>query len=50
MAERLTSYGREETGVAVIRLERPDARNALNTQMLAELLEHLSVARDDDEA
>jgi len=50
MSEQLTSYVREETGVAVIRLERPDARNALNTQMLAELLEHLAVARDDDGA
>jgi enoyl-CoA hydratase len=48
MSERLTSYQLEETGVALIRLERPDARNALNTQMLAELLEHLAVARDDD--
>jgi enoyl-CoA hydratase len=50
MSEQLTSYVREETGVAVIRLERPDARNALNTQMLAELLEHLAVARDDEAA
>jgi enoyl-CoA hydratase/carnithine racemase len=48
MSESLTSYVREETGVALIRLERPDARNALNTQMLAELLEHLAVARDDE--
>jgi enoyl-CoA hydratase/carnithine racemase len=48
MSEQLTSYLREDSGVALIRLERPNARNALNTQMLAELLEHLSVARDDD--
>jgi enoyl-CoA hydratase/carnithine racemase len=48
MSEQLTSYLREESGVALIRLERPDARNALNTQMLAELLEHLTVARNDD--
>jgi enoyl-CoA hydratase len=47
-AAPLTSYLREDSGVALIRLERPDARNALNTQMLAELLEHLAVARDDD--
>jgi enoyl-CoA hydratase/carnithine racemase len=49
MTEPLTSYLREDSGVALIRLERPDARNALNTQMLAELLEHLAVAREDDE-
>jgi enoyl-CoA hydratase/carnithine racemase len=49
MNEPLTSYLREDSGVALIRLERPDARNALNTQMLAELLEHLAVAREDDE-
>ncbi|HEX5608977.1 MAG TPA: enoyl-CoA hydratase/isomerase family protein [Solirubrobacterales bacterium] len=46
--ETLTSYSVDEQGVALIRLERPDARNALNTQMLAELLEHLGVARGDD--
>ncbi|HEY1853586.1 MAG TPA: enoyl-CoA hydratase/isomerase family protein [Solirubrobacterales bacterium] len=48
MADRLTSYLRTDSGVALIRLERPDARNALNTQMLAELLEHLAVAREDE--
>jgi len=46
--EALTSYSVDEQGVALIRLERPDARNALNTQMLVELLEHLAVARGDD--
>jgi enoyl-CoA hydratase/carnithine racemase len=48
MSERLTSYLRDENGVALLRLERPDARNALNTQILAELLEHLAAARDDE--
>jgi len=45
---RLSSYTVEDSGVAVVRLERADARNALNTQLLAELLEHLGVARADD--
>ena len=44
----LTSYSVEENGVALLRLERPDSRNALNTQMLAELLQHLAVARADE--
>lgn len=48
MSDALTSYSVDEQGVALIRLERPDARNALNTQMLLELLEHLAVARGDD--
>jgi enoyl-CoA hydratase/carnithine racemase len=45
----LTSYAVEAGGIALIRLERPDARNAINTQMLLELLEHLAVARPDGE-
>ena len=44
----LTSYEVDERGVAVLRLQRPGSRNAINTQMLAELLEHLAVARADD--
>src|ERR1700752_636098 len=44
----VTSYSVAEDGVALIRLERPQARNAINTQMLSELLEHLAVARGDD--
>jgi len=35
-------------GVAVLRLARPGARNAINTRMLEELLEHLAEARSDD--
>jgi enoyl-CoA hydratase len=45
--DELTSY--EVTGgVGLLRLERPTARNAINTQMLAEMLEHLTVARGDE--
>jgi enoyl-CoA hydratase/carnithine racemase len=46
--EVLTSYAVDENGVALLRLERAKARNAINTQMLTELLEHLAVARGDD--
>src|SRR4051795_5526206 len=44
----VTSYSVEERGIALIRLERPQARNAIDTQMLSELLEHLTVARADE--
>jgi enoyl-CoA hydratase/carnithine racemase len=43
-----TSYAVDDRGVALLRLERPEARNAIDTQMLVELLEHLAVARGDD--
>src|SRR4051794_22179876 len=46
--ERRTAYEVDEKGVALLRLERPQARNAIDTQMLSELLEHLAVARGDD--
>jgi enoyl-CoA hydratase/carnithine racemase len=48
MSAGRTSYEVDARGVALLRLERPEARNAIDTQMLAELLEHLAVARDDD--
>ena len=48
MSAERTSYEVDAQGVALLRLERPQARNAIDTQMLVELLEHLAVARDDD--
>ncbi len=44
----LTSYSVED-GVALLRLDRPQSRNAINTAMLAELLEHVAAARADEE-
>jgi enoyl-CoA hydratase/carnithine racemase len=44
----LTTYVADENGVALLRLEREGARNAINTQMLVELLDHLALARDDE--
>jgi enoyl-CoA hydratase/carnithine racemase len=44
----LTTYSVDEAGVALLQLDRPDARNAINTQMLSELLEHVAAARTDD--
>ena len=48
MAKPLTSYSVDEAGVALLRLEREQARNAMNTQMLEEMLGHLAAAREDD--
>ncbi len=48
MSAERTSYGVDTQGVALLRLERPEARNAIDTQMLVEMLEHLAVAREDD--
>lgn len=46
--ENLTSYAVDEAGVALLRLEREKARNAINTSMLDEMLAHLAAAREDD--
>jgi enoyl-CoA hydratase/carnithine racemase len=48
MSAERTSYAVDPQGAALLRLERPEARNAIDTQMLVEMLEHLAVARDDD--
>lgn len=47
--EAHTSYSVAD-GIAVLRLERADARNAINTRMLEEMLGHLAAAREDDGA
>jgi enoyl-CoA hydratase len=48
MSAERTSYEVDGQGVALLRLQRPGARNAIDTQMLAELLEHLAVAGADE--
>jgi enoyl-CoA hydratase/carnithine racemase len=47
MSGPLTSYGMSEHGVALLRLERAEARNAIGTQVVEELLDHLRDARRD---
>jgi enoyl-CoA hydratase len=37
-----------EDGIALLRLQRPEARNAINTGMLEQLLERLAEAREDE--
>jgi enoyl-CoA hydratase/carnithine racemase len=44
----VTSYSVDEKQVALLRLEREQARNAMNTEMLEEMLAHLEKARVDD--
>jgi enoyl-CoA hydratase len=45
----LTSYSLDERQIALVRLERAEARNAINTEMLDELLAHLDRAKGDPE-
>jgi enoyl-CoA hydratase/carnithine racemase len=49
MSETLTRYAVDPDGVALLQLDRPERRNAINTQMLVELLGHLEAAREDPE-
>ncbi len=48
MSAERTSYEVDPRRIALLRLERSEARNAIDTQMLVEMLEHLAVARADD--
>ena len=47
MRDELTSYSAAD-GIALLRLEREGARNAINTQMLEEMLGHLAAAKEDE--
>lgn len=44
----LSTYALREDGVALLQLDRPDARNAMNTAMLVELLERIELAGADE--
>jgi enoyl-CoA hydratase/carnithine racemase len=44
----LTNYSTGDDAVALVQLDRPESRNAINTQMLDELVAHLAAARDDE--
>jgi enoyl-CoA hydratase/carnithine racemase len=44
----VTTYEVDDAGAALIQLDRPDSRNAINTAMLEELLAHLARAREDE--
>src|SRR5688500_8563869 len=48
MSEPLTRFDIDPHGVALLQLDRPDVRNAINTPMLEELLAHIASAREDE--
>lgn len=43
-----TRYAVDEKGIGLLQLDRPEARNAIDTAMLEELLAHLESARADE--
>ncbi len=46
MSDLLTNYDVDDNGIALLQLDRPDSRNAINTAMLEELLGHVAAARE----
>jgi enoyl-CoA hydratase len=48
MDEQLTRFDVDPHGVALLQLDRPQVRNAINTPMLEQLLGHIASARDDE--
>jgi enoyl-CoA hydratase/carnithine racemase len=48
MSDPLTTYDVAD-GVALLQIDRPEARNAINTQMLQEMLAHLASAAGDED-
>jgi enoyl-CoA hydratase/carnithine racemase len=50
MTEAVTTYAVDDAGVALVQLDRPETRNAINTAMLEQLLSYLEAARADEAA
>lgn len=48
MSVERTGYAVRDGGVALLRLSRPEARNAIDTPMLTEMLERIAAAGGDD--
>lgn len=49
MSDLLTRFDIDPQGVALLQLDRPDTRNAINTAMLEELLEHIAAAKANED-
>jgi enoyl-CoA hydratase/carnithine racemase len=47
-ASRFTIYDVDDAGVALLQLDRPEVRNAMNLAMLGELIERIGAAREDE--